>query len=207
MGFIATDHYLTIVVVTGHLQQRVCEGKTMRIKCAKGVINVLKASYGRQHGKEVCPSSDIGTHNCHAVNSLPKMKEECEGKSWCIVPSTNSHFGDPCVGTHKYLTVQYVCKVVTTLKPACSLKAKTGQYLVTTKCSIAACSNAKPGQQYSGAAPKGKTKCPVKACANKLANIGQYYTSGCTLKTCADKPKAGQYYTTGCNIGRYGKLL
>merc|ERR1719201_3254322 len=94
----------------GQMQKRVCEGKTMSIKCAKGVISVVKASYGRQHGKEVCPSTAIKTQDCHAVSSLKKVKQFCEGKSSCSVQSTNTHFGDPCGGTHKYLTVQYVCK-------------------------------------------------------------------------------------------------
>merc|ERR1711959_396101 len=50
------------------------------------------------------------TQNCHATNSLPKVKQFCEGKTSCKVQSTNTHFGDPCGGTHKYLTVNYVCK-------------------------------------------------------------------------------------------------
>ena len=82
----------------------------MSIKCDKGVINVLDASYGRKHGKEVCPHSAIGNQNCHAVSSMKKVKEMCEGKSSCSVQSTNTHFGDPCGGVYKYLTVKYVCK-------------------------------------------------------------------------------------------------
>merc|ERR1711959_868367 len=49
------------------------------------------------------------TQNCHATNSLPKVKQFCEGKTSCKVQSTNTHFGDPCGGTHKYLTVYYTC--------------------------------------------------------------------------------------------------
>ena len=104
------DNPSVVPAMAGQMQQRVCEGKTMSIKCTKGVINVVKASYGRQHGKEVCPSNSIVTQDCHAVTSLKKVKQFCEGKSSCSVQSTNTHFGDPCGGTHKYLTVQYVCK-------------------------------------------------------------------------------------------------
>ena len=82
----------------------------MSIKCAKGVINVVEASYGRRHGKEVCPSSSIRSQDCHAANSLKKVKEFCEGKSSCSIKSVNAHFGDPCANTRKYLTVKYVCK-------------------------------------------------------------------------------------------------
>ena len=90
--------------------QRVCEGKTLSIKCDKGVISVVSASYGRQHGKEVCPHDAIGKQDCHAKTSLPTVKEFCEGKASCSVQSTNTHFGDPCGGVYKYLTVEYVCK-------------------------------------------------------------------------------------------------
>ena len=107
---VSDDHLFVVPAMAGQMQKRVCEGKTMSIKCAKGVISVVKASYGRQHGKEVCPSTAIKTQDCHAVSSLKKVKQFCEGKSSCSVQSTNTHFGDPCGGTHKYLTVQYVCK-------------------------------------------------------------------------------------------------
>ena len=104
---------------------RVCEGKTMSIKCKAGtVINVLSASYGRKHGKEVCPSSAIQTQDCHAVSSLPKVKSFCQGKNSCSVQSTNTHFGDPCGGTHKYLTVNYACKKQAVCKPGYKLDSK-----------------------------------------------------------------------------------
>ena len=93
--------------------QRVCEGTVMKLKCDKGaVINVLDASYGRQHGKEVCPAADIYTknQNCHDVDSLPKVKAVCQGKNSCSLQSSNVQFGDPCGGTLKYLTVNYECK-------------------------------------------------------------------------------------------------
>ena len=96
---------------------RVCEGKTMTIKCKQGMaINVLEASYGRHHGKEVCRTSTtwIKTKDCHSVNTLSKVQELCQGKNSCIIASKNKQFGDPCKGTYKYLTVNYECKKRTT---------------------------------------------------------------------------------------------
>jgi len=81
------------------------------------------------------------------------------------------------------------------LKPyVCTLKAKTGEYVSKT-CTIGKCTNAKPGQVYSGAAPAGKTACPVKACSNKLQS-GQYYTSGCNVAT-----REAAMYQTGDSRG------
>uniref|UniRef100_A0A8C7Z5U2 SUEL-type lectin domain-containing protein n=1 Tax=Oryzias sinensis TaxID=183150 RepID=A0A8C7Z5U2_9TELE len=33
----------------------------------------------------------------------------CNGKNSCIIKAGNSEFGDPCVGTFKYLEVAYTC--------------------------------------------------------------------------------------------------
>ncbi len=33
----------------------------------------------------------------------------CDGRKSCSVPAVNSVFSDPCVGTHKYLDVSYLC--------------------------------------------------------------------------------------------------
>ena len=71
------DNPSVVPAMAGQMQQRVCEGKTMSIKCTKGVINVVEASYGRQHGKEVCSSTMITNRDCHAANSLKKVKEFC----------------------------------------------------------------------------------------------------------------------------------
>ena len=68
------DHLFVVPAMTGQKQARACEGKTVSIKCDKGTINVLKASYGRQHGKEVCPSTAIKTQDCHAVSSLARER-------------------------------------------------------------------------------------------------------------------------------------
>ena len=83
----------------------------MMITCEKGtVINVLQASYGRHHNEAVCPHASIHTQRCHSASSLPQVKARCQGKHACSVESSNTQFGNPCDGTHKYLTVNYACK-------------------------------------------------------------------------------------------------
>ena len=117
LAAVSDEHLFVVPAMAGQMQQRVCEGKTMSIKCTKGVINVVEASYGRKHGKEVCSSTMITNRDCHAANSLKKVKEFCEGKSSCSIKNFNAHFGDPCGNTHKYLTVKYVCKAGKPAKP------------------------------------------------------------------------------------------
>jgi hypothetical protein len=42
-------------------------------------------------------------------NSDRKVKAQCNGRSICRVKADNRQYGDPCVGTYKYLEVTYKC--------------------------------------------------------------------------------------------------
>ncbi|XP_072178337.1 L-rhamnose-binding lectin CSL3-like [Diadema setosum] len=91
-------------------QERVCEHSTLNLSCPSGqTIIIGDALYGRTTGASVCPSSSIRTENCRASSSLFRVKNSCEGRNSCSVAATNGVFGDPCVGTYKYLEVQYDC--------------------------------------------------------------------------------------------------
>jgi len=80
----------------------------MRLSCSPGFIYVISASYGRSSsGSHLCGGG--GNNNCHAGSSMRVVENECEGQQRCTVHVTNSAFGDPCVGTHKYLEVKYIC--------------------------------------------------------------------------------------------------
>eukprot|EP01052_Picozoa_sp_SAG31_P026324 SAG31_NODE_2378_length_5838_cov_11.939362_1_plen_1456_part_01 len=92
------------------IEVRECEGDTLSIACDGGTINVVEASYGRQHGPDVCPHSATSDQSCHAENSLNIVQDACQGQASCEVAVTNGVFGDPCGGTYKYLTVNYVCE-------------------------------------------------------------------------------------------------
>ncbi|XP_078377370.1 uncharacterized protein LOC144660588 isoform X1 [Oculina patagonica] len=87
----------------------ICEHDRDTISCPEGeVIRVQHASYGR-HDDHTCPDPRILTTNCHAGNSLSIVKANCDNQASCNLFSSNSVFGDPCVGTYKYLEVDYKC--------------------------------------------------------------------------------------------------
>ncbi|XP_078671138.1 uncharacterized protein LOC144911186 [Branchiostoma floridae x Branchiostoma belcheri] len=89
--------------------RRVCEHQTLTISCPAGrQINIVYALYGRT-SRGFCPSSQIRTTNCRSPNSLVWVRGSCQGRSSCSVRASNSVFGDPCVGTFKYLEVSYTC--------------------------------------------------------------------------------------------------
>ena len=43
------------------------------------------------------------------IFSKQAMQDRCEGKNSCEVEASNGVFGDPCVGTRKYLTATWEC--------------------------------------------------------------------------------------------------
>nr|XP_029527046.1 L-rhamnose-binding lectin CSL3 isoform X1 [Oncorhynchus nerka]XP_029527056.1 L-rhamnose-binding lectin CSL3 isoform X1 [Oncorhynchus nerka] len=90
----------------------ICEGSDSQLLCDRGEIRIQRANYGRrQH--DVCsigrPHQQLKNTNCLSQSTTSKMAERCDGKRQCIVKVSNSVFGDPCVGTYKYLDVAYTC--------------------------------------------------------------------------------------------------
>ena len=80
---------------------QVCEHSSFVIHChSPKKINILSANYGRLTGGHVC-GGPIRTTNCGAQNSLSDVRRDC------FLHASNSKFGDPCVGTFKYLEVRF----------------------------------------------------------------------------------------------------
>ncbi|XP_035682150.1 uncharacterized protein LOC118419725 isoform X2 [Branchiostoma floridae] len=98
-------------IVTGPQLQPglVCEHSTMSIQCpAHKVIRIQSAMYGRAPGGSVCGTVYTGAP-CRSPTSLPVLQERCDGREACSVQAENGVFGDPCVGTFKYLAVENEC--------------------------------------------------------------------------------------------------
>ncbi|XP_039903957.1 L-rhamnose-binding lectin SML-like [Simochromis diagramma] len=101
------------------IQTVTCEGSLAHLYCDVGqVILVYGAYYGRLD-KTTCsfrrPDSQV--QNVYCSNPTPKVAERCNGKNSCTISASNSVFGDPCVGTYKYLEVSYVCDYPVTITP------------------------------------------------------------------------------------------
>lgn len=88
---------------------RVCEGGHLSINCGSKVTNIKSASYGRTR-KGVCAPRGYDSNTfCYSASSMRVTLHRCQGQHRCTVHATNSVFGDPCVGTAKYLEVSYNC--------------------------------------------------------------------------------------------------
>ncbi|CAH1153302.1 unnamed protein product [Phaedon cochleariae] len=93
-----------------------CEGKVLKIECRDGeLIKLIRANYGR-FSITIC--NDHGNTdwsvNCMSPKSLRVLHSRCTHNQNCSIPASTSMFGDPCVGTHKYLEAHYQCIPATT---------------------------------------------------------------------------------------------
>lgn len=91
-----------------------CEQSFVHLHCDQGqVIFVYGADYGRQD-KTTCsfgrPNGQVQNTVCSGSASASRVADRCNGKQSCVIRSSNRVFGDPCVGTYKYLQVAYVCE-------------------------------------------------------------------------------------------------
>ncbi|KAI7794323.1 putative rhamnose-binding lectin-like, partial [Triplophysa rosa] len=89
-----------------------CESETAHLSCAQGTIKVLSANYGRTD-RTTCstgrPAHQLSNVQCTQSTSLSVVTTQCDGKPDCSISVNNAVFGDPCVGTYKYLIVSYTC--------------------------------------------------------------------------------------------------
>ena len=94
---------------TGHLL--ICEGESGRLRCNKeGKINIMSANYDRLDSHS-CPHWMTTDTNCRSGNSFAEVQQICQSNSTCELEATNVFFGgDPCMGTYKYLFVEYQCQ-------------------------------------------------------------------------------------------------
>ncbi|CAB1334486.1 unnamed protein product [Coregonus sp. 'balchen'] len=90
-----------------------CEGSDALLECDEGTIQIHSANYGRRD-QLVCSfnrlANQLANTNCLSQSTTAsKVEKRCDGNSQCNVPASSSLYGDPCVGTYKYLDVAYTC--------------------------------------------------------------------------------------------------
>ncbi|XP_035769228.1 L-rhamnose-binding lectin CSL3-like [Neolamprologus brichardi] len=110
---VGTYKYLE-VAYTCQFQTVTCEGSEAELQCGKGQILVIhRADYGR-HDQTTCsdlqPRCRLRNVLCSSPASNEVVAASCNGKNSCTISASNSVFGDPCVGTYKYLEVVYTCQ-------------------------------------------------------------------------------------------------
>eukprot|EP01006_Ploeotia_vitrea_P030635 TRINITY_DN63003_c0_g1_i1.p1 TRINITY_DN63003_c0_g1~~TRINITY_DN63003_c0_g1_i1.p1 ORF type:complete len:159 (-),score=36.46 TRINITY_DN63003_c0_g1_i1:135-590(-) len=77
-----------------------------------------------------CNHPSTSDTNCRSDNSLSIVSSQCDGKNSCSVEASNSVFGDPCLGTYKYLQARYYCRAAVISTSANKQRVFTTQELV-----------------------------------------------------------------------------
>jgi hypothetical protein len=89
------------------------DSKTLSCPAGQGII-IDFANYGRTT-HPVCvqvPERDK-PNNCNTPSHTNFIATFCNGQSSCVVPATNSFFGDTCPNVFKYLQIKYHCETLT----------------------------------------------------------------------------------------------
>uniref|UniRef100_A0A667YT86 SUEL-type lectin domain-containing protein n=1 Tax=Myripristis murdjan TaxID=586833 RepID=A0A667YT86_9TELE len=90
---------------------KLCSASDSALPCV--MISVESTLYGRSDS-ETCstgrPAEQLSNTECSLQGTLEILKSRCNGKRSCTIYASNSVFGDPCVGTYKYLELAYTCE-------------------------------------------------------------------------------------------------
>ncbi len=88
-----------------------CEDDSKTLSCPAGQGIVIDfANYGRtSHPVCVQDQERDKPNNCFTPSHTNFIATFCNGQSSCVVPATNSFFGDTCPGVIKYLQIHYHC--------------------------------------------------------------------------------------------------
>ncbi|XP_078100058.1 L-rhamnose-binding lectin CSL3-like [Sander vitreus] len=88
----------------------VCEDQAAVIKCETGVLNIVKANFGRLD-MNTCTDTPSDMTFCASYTAAGTLKTMCNGKQSCNVTANSANLGHPayCDALPHYLTVDYVC--------------------------------------------------------------------------------------------------
>ncbi|XP_028850135.1 L-rhamnose-binding lectin CSL2-like [Denticeps clupeoides] len=90
----------------------ICEHSITTLNCDNGVLKIYSANYGRKN-RTTCSvgylSTELSDVNCGSSRTMQEVTKRCQGKTTCDLSANNDIFGDPCIGTYKYLDLSYAC--------------------------------------------------------------------------------------------------
>ena len=91
----------------------VCDHETLDISCpGNQKIRILTVFYGRADKRHcITRQSSMANTNCRSSTAEYFIRAKCDGKNRCTQHVNGGTLqGDPCVGIHKYLKVEYTCE-------------------------------------------------------------------------------------------------
>ncbi|XP_038570114.1 L-rhamnose-binding lectin CSL3-like [Micropterus salmoides] len=91
----------------------ICQGQAQDITCEKGVLHIVKASFGR-FDENTCTQTPSTMTYCASAEADERVKKMCNNKNKCNIIASPDYLGKPtyCDNLPMYLTVDYVCQLV-----------------------------------------------------------------------------------------------
>ncbi|KAK9970289.1 hypothetical protein ABG768_026243 [Culter alburnus] len=87
-----------------------CDGFVLHLSCDSGVISVQSATFGRTSSKICSVGQPQGqTSNTQCSMDVPAVSKLCDGLRECELNTQGLAAKDPCFGTYKYYTINYIC--------------------------------------------------------------------------------------------------
>lgn len=88
-----------------------CEGDTIEITCPSGQsVHLTDLTYGRIDENLTCQHEAIFNTSCFASEpGLTAVSSLCNGRTNCTFMVFNEILGDPCPGTYKSISLEYIC--------------------------------------------------------------------------------------------------
>ncbi|XP_067268593.1 rhamnose-binding lectin-like [Pseudorasbora parva] len=163
-----------------------CDGFVQRLSCDSGVISVQSTTYGRTNGNTCSIGRPKGeTSNTMCSMDVPAASRRCDGLRVCELNTQGLAEQDPCDGTYKYYTTNYICiqaeTSVTCHGGYSFLKCETGKIQINTanygRTDKTTCSEGRPSNELR------KTNCyfpnalaPVSKSCNGLESCDVFVT-------------------------------
>ena len=87
-----------------------CEDNTMRLSCmASDVIHIEDAFFGRDNAITCSGDRDVTDTECTSASVHDVISTHCNNKNSCVLNVNNVTLGEPCLGTYKYLNINFTC--------------------------------------------------------------------------------------------------
>jgi len=88
----------------------ICEGSSLNVSCpSPRTVQITNASFGRNDNSTCCPKA-INCLNINCFKNVTNIVSSfCNSNFSCSIPANTKTFSDPCMGTYKYLKVDFNC--------------------------------------------------------------------------------------------------
>ena len=76
---------------------------------ASDIIHIEDAFFGRDNAITCSGDRDVTDTECTSASVHDVISTHCNNKNSCVLNVNNVTLGEPCLGTYKYLNINFTC--------------------------------------------------------------------------------------------------